>query len=118
MNKLAGKRVLVLEDEPIVAMMLEDMLLELGCDVVGPSDRVDKALDLARTAQIDLAILDVNIQGERSYPVAAALEGRAIPFVFATGYSLTGREGPLRKRPILSKPYQASQLAAALAELV
>lgn len=118
MSDLAGKRVLILEDEPIVAMMLEDILLDLGCEIVGPASRVDEALNLARTAQFDLAVLDVNIHGGRSYPVAAVLEERGLPYVFATGYGLTGTEGPLHNAPLVRKPYQQAQIATALEGLL
>ncbi|MBC7159460.1 MAG: response regulator [Porphyrobacter sp.] len=118
MNELAGARVLIVEDEAIVAFMLEDMLVELGCAVIGPALRLADALRLVEEeAGIDAAILDVNIGGERSDRVAEALEQRRIPFVFATGYgrqgmALTGGGG------LVAKPYRVDDIEAALRRLL
>ena len=84
---LSGRRVLVMEDEMLVAWALEDMLADLGCIVVGPAARVDKALALLHAEAVDLAMLDVNLNGQRSYPVADALAAKGVPFVFLTGYT-------------------------------
>ncbi|WP_126174115.1 response regulator [Altericroceibacterium xinjiangense] len=118
MNALAGKRVLIVEDEPIVAMMLEDMLLDLGCEVVASACQVDEALNFARTLQFDAAILDVNIHGARSYPVASALEERGLPYIFATGYGSAGIDARLRKTTVLQKPYRQAQIETALEDLL
>ncbi len=83
---LQGLRLLVVEDEAMVAMLVEDMLAELGHSVVGPAMRLDQALPLAREAEFDFAILDVNLGGQLSFPVAEVLRARGIPFIFATGY--------------------------------
>lgn len=90
---LAGARVLVVEDETIVSLLLEDMLVDLGCEVLGPAASVAKALRLIRTdalGAIDTAILDVNVAGEEVYPVAEALAERHVPFAFTTGYGKDG----------------------------
>ena len=113
MESLAGRRILIVEDEMIVAMMLEDMLTELRCEVVKAA-RVAKALDLAATAQLDGAILDVNVAGEPVYPVAQELQKRGIPFIFSTGYGASGLASDYRDCPTLSKPFQEEDLAPAL----
>ena len=113
-----GLRVLVVEDEMLVAMSIEDMLLDLGHEVAGIAARLDPALALAGEAQLDLAILDVNLAGERSFPVAALLAGRGIPFLFATGYGVQGIEEQWRDRPVLQKPFRGQDLGAAIATAV
>ena len=110
-------RILVVEDEMLVAMNIEDMLLELGHEVAGLAGRLGPALALAREARFDAAMLDVNLAGERSFPVADLLAERGIPFLFATGYGRQGIEERFRDRPILQKPFRAAELAAALATL-
>lgn len=112
MSVLAGKRILVVEDEFIVAAMVEDELIELGAVVVGPVCKIEDRLSLAKREALDAAILDVNINGERSSAIADALAARGIPFVFATGYGGIGLERSTA--PILDKPYTAEKLAAAL----
>lgn len=112
MKLIAGKRVLLVEDEPIVAMDVEDMLLELGFEVKGPYLRLSAALEAAATENIDLAVLDINLNGEESYPAAQALRDRSVPFIFATGYGQ--RETPFSGTPILAKPYRIQELEAAL----
>jgi CheY-like chemotaxis protein len=107
-------RILVVEDEAIVAMLLEDMLAELGYEVVGPVTRLDRALDLARGALIDAAVLDVNVNGNDSYAVADALRARAIPFVFATGYGTKELAERFRDSPITQKPFHRDDLERAL----
>lgn len=112
MTSLAGMRVLLVEDEPVVAMHIEDMLLELGCDVIGPCPRLSAGLEAARSERIDVAVLDVNLNGEASYPVAQALRDRSIPFVFATGFG--ERRTFFPEAPTLTKPYRSDELEAAL----
>ena len=79
-------RVLVVEDEMMISMLLEDMLGELGYETVGPASRLESALDMARDADVQAAILDVNLHGRPTWPVAEILRERGIPFMFATGY--------------------------------
>lgn len=105
-----GLRVLLVEDENLVAMLLEDMLGELGYTVVGPVARLKKALEMAQHEAIDLAILDVNINGEQAYPVAEALAARGIPFVFSTGYGERGLPLRYHGHPTLQKPFQQHDL--------
>jgi CheY-like chemotaxis protein len=113
----SGLRVLLVEDESLVAMLLEDMLTELGHQVVGPVSRIGKALELARSEQLEAAILDVNLNGLEVYPVAAVLAARGIPFVFATGYGKRSLPAPYDSRPTLSKPFQQQDVRAVLAEM-
>jgi CheY-like chemotaxis protein len=113
---LAGRKVLVVEDEALVSMLIEDMLLDLDCEIVGQIMRVQDALTLVNDhgRTIDIAILDVNLAGERSSPVAEALEARGCPFVLATGYDDAGIEQRWRDRPMLRKPFLTHQLEQAL----
>ena len=115
---LAGRRVLVVEDEALVAMLLEDMLEDLGCQVLGPVMRVGEALAFVAEhgSEIDVAILDVNLAGERSFSVAEALRARGAPFVFSTGYDDVGIDERWRDGPILRKPFLANQLEDILRE--
>ena len=107
-------RILIIEDEMLVAMNIEDMLADLGHEVAGLAGRLDAALALALEAEFDLAMLDVNLAGETSFPVAAALIERGIPFLFATGYGIKGISEEYRDRPVLQKPFRARDLDVAL----
>ena len=111
------QRVLIVEDEMLVAMNLEDMLLELDHEVAGIASRLGPALALARDAEFDAAIIDVNLAGERSFPVADLLAERGMPFLFATGYGIQGIEERHRTRTILPKPFRSVDLETALATL-
>lgn len=108
---LAGLRVLVVEDDAMLAMALELTLSDLGCEVVALASCLREAVPLAREAAIDGAILDVNLAGEKVYPIADILAARNIPFVFATGYGSAGLRDCDQARPVLQKPYQLSSLA-------
>ena len=110
----AKRRVLVVEDEVIVAMLIEDMLNDLGYQVVALTTHLGEALTLARTMPVDLAVLDVNLNGELSYPVADALKARGVPFVFATGYGPKILPSPYTSVPTLQKPFQITDLQRAL----
>lgn len=113
---LAGRRVLVLEDTALVAMEMEAVLADAGYDVVGPAATVAEALLLIEEPGVDAAVLDVNLQGETSFPVAAALRGRGTPFIFVTGYSNRAVFPPeLLDAPRLTKPFQQRHLLATLA---
>ena len=109
-----GLKVLVVEDETLICMMIEDLLIELGCIVIGPSSNLDKALALAGEALMDVAILDVNLDGIRSEPVADRLSARGVPFVFATGYGTNGVSERYRSAPVLKKPFTERDLRQAL----
>ena len=110
------RRILVVEDEVMVAMLVEDILLDLGCELAGLATRLDDALRLARQAEIDLALLDVNLDGKPSYPVAEVLRARGIPFVFATGYGERGIDPAFAAVPTLAKPFQHEDLARIVAQ--
>src|ERR1700733_7019959 len=114
---LTGLRVLVVEDEPIIAMMLEDCLGDLGCSVAAVASRLNDALKQARALDLDAGVLDVNLAGELSYPVAEVLKERAVPFVFATGYGTDATPVNLKGAPVLSKPYRVEQLAKILLKI-
>lgn len=105
-----GLRVLVIEDEGMVAMLLEDMLTELGHQVVATAGRLDKAAALVAGTAIDFAILDVNLDGQHSYSVAASLKERGIPFAFATGYGVSGLRPEWKEMPVLQKPFTERDL--------
>jgi CheY-like chemotaxis protein len=118
MEKASGPwRILLVEDEMLVAMLLEDMLAEAGHTIIGPLARVEQAVEVARQEAIDLAILDVNVSGEEVYPVAEVLAAREIPFAFATGYGAHGLREPWQDRPTLQKPFQRSDLFHMVSEL-
>lgn len=111
-----AKRVLILEDEFLVAMLLEDLLLEMGHQVVGSLAQVGEAMTFADQADIDLAILDINLAGTKSFPVAEILRRRGIPFVFATGYGSDGLTGDFENELTLQKPYDPDELMRTIEE--
>jgi CheY-like chemotaxis protein len=113
----AGLRVLVVEDEMMVSMLIEDMLSDLGCAVVGPASRLDEALDLARAGGIDCAVLDVNLGGQPIFPLADLLRQMGRPFAFATGYGDAGLRDVDKGSPVLQKPFREGVLARVLGEL-
>jgi CheY-like chemotaxis protein len=111
---VAGKRVLVVEDELMIRMLLQDMLADLGHTLAGEAGRIDEAMALARDGDFDVAILDVNLNGQPISPVVEILVARGLPFVFATGYGQRGVPEPYRQTPTLQKPFQADALAQAI----
>lgn len=113
-SELKAKRILIVEDEVLLAMHLEDLLIEMGHEVVGPAIRVPEALEFARQVDLDFAVLDVNVAGSQSFPVADILLGRSIPFVFATGYGVEGFLERYRDHPTLRKPYEPRELQRAI----
>ena len=113
-SELAGRRVLVIEDESFVLMLLEDTLAEIGCEVAGTASRVAEALDKVGSLSFDLAILDVNLNGSQTLEVAARLAQAGVPFVFATGYGAASLLSHFEGVPILQKPFQQSDLEQAL----
>src|SRR6202022_265168 len=108
------QRILILEDEPFIAVALEAMLLELGFDVAGSVAQVSAALELIGREQIDGAILDVNLGSQRIDPVADVLAARACPFFFTTGYGISGLPPRHAGRAVLQKPFGLEQLFAVL----
>ncbi len=113
-----SRRVLVVEDEIMIRMLLEDMLDDLGFKVALSAGRIDEAISLARDGEFDVAILDVNLDGDLVYPVADVLAARGLPFAFSTGYGDSGMPDTYRDRPILQKPFQIAGLEKALTLLL
>ncbi len=112
---LSGRRVLVVEDESLVAMLLETILEDMGCTPIGPVSTVDEALStVAGEAQIDAALLDVNVAGVQVFPVAAALKDRGVPFVFSTGYGEGGLPDEWRGQATIQKPFTEDTVRQAL----
>jgi CheY-like chemotaxis protein len=111
MSSLRGARVLVVEDEAMLSLNLETMLRDLGCVVAGTADKLDVALNMARAADFDVALLDVNIGGKRVDPVTEAIRARGIPIVFVSGYGKTVASGL-----VLEKPYDDATLERILNE--
>ena len=114
-NALQGRRVLVIEDESLVAMLLETILDDMGCTVVGPESNIDDGLIAATTeASLDAALLDVNVAGREVFPVAEALRARGVPFVFSTGYGEGGLPEDWRGHPVIQKPFTEDAVRHAL----
>jgi CheY-like chemotaxis protein len=115
---LAGTRVFIVEDEALILDTLQDMLEALGCKVVESATRVGEALSKAPALAMDVAVLDVNVAGERIDPVADLLADRGVPFLFATGYGRSSLAAAHRERVVLTKPYRTSDLKVALAAVL
>lgn len=110
-------RVLVVEDEAIIGMLIEDMLNEIGCKFVDVAASVNGALGVLAEASPDFAVLDINLNGERSFPVADILKSRAIPFVFLSGYGARGLAEAYSGAKVLQKPFHLCDLKAVLEDL-
>lgn len=108
--------ILVAEDEMLIAMMLEDRLEAMGY-IVLKAARLHRALELAQSEPIDVAMLDINLAGEDSFPIATVLQRRGIPFLFSSGYGADGLPAHWRGEKTIQKPYDVKQLVAALKEL-
>lgn len=108
--------VFVVEDEVMIRMMVTDMLEELGYRVAAEAGEIGEAIRLAKSAEFEIAILDVNVNGKVISPVAEVIQGRNRPFVFATGYGAQGLPEEFRDRPTLQKPFQMDMLAQVLAD--
>jgi DNA-binding response OmpR family regulator len=106
----ARMRILVVEDEWMLALSLSDALRKLGCDVVGPAGHLSDAVALGRGEALDAAILDLNLHGELTYPVAKVLRERGLPFIFLTGYVAGTVPSEFRAVPILEKPFTDREL--------
>jgi len=114
MTDPAPLRVLIVEDEGPVALLIEDMLFDLGHEVTASAANLDSACKLAGTADIDLVLLDLNLDGASAMPVAHILRERGIPFVFSTGYGATGIPKEFACYPVLAKPFALSDLQATI----
>ena len=115
---LSGRRVLVVEDEMMVLMVIEYMLADLGCRSVTAAATVAQALTLIAGQIFDAAVLDVNLAGAKSYPVADRLADLGVPFIFSTGYSDQGMQESYLHRPMLKKPYQFRELSDMFARVL
>ena len=116
---LNGLRVLVVEDEALVAMEIEAVVADLGCAVVGPVANLRDALRLIEEQDLDGALIDINLQGEHAYPAAEALLARGVPFVFLTGYSgLPAPPAALQGAPEVRKPFAPRALAATVRQVI
>ena len=115
---LTGRRILVVEDEMLVLMETQDMLADLGCDAVIAAATNEQAIALIEAQHFDAALLDLNLHGVRSYPVADVLAARGVPFAFATGYGGSGLRESDRERPLLEKPFGSASLETMLVALL
>ncbi len=111
------KRVLIVEDEGLISMLLEELMERMGYEVVAVSSTVEEALELARTVSVDFAMLDINLNGKESFPVAAVLRGRGIPFLFATGYGDSALASEFSDVLVVEKPFSRDALRQALEKL-
>ena len=118
MNPLESRRIFVVEDSPVVAEMLAEMLRDLGCAVVGPTGNMGIALEQAAEEAIDAAVIDLNIRGGKVFPVARALADRGIPFLLMSGYGDFSLPQEWEDRPRLTKPFSAETLDAELRGLL
>jgi CheY-like chemotaxis protein len=114
----AKRRVLVVEDEMMVAMLIEDVLTDNGFEIAGFATNVAQALELVGTADFDAAVLDLNLAGVETYPIATELTRRGIPFVFSTGYGAAGLNGDYKTVPVVQKPFEDHQLVHAVDEAI
>ena len=110
----SGGSVFLVEDEVMIRMMVADMLEELGYRVAAEAGEIAEAIRLAQSTEFDIAILDVNLNGQPISPVVEVLRERGLPFVFATGYGQRGVPEPYRQTPTLQKPFQSEALARAI----
>lgn len=110
-------RVLLVEDEPLVSMLVEDMLTNMG-HLVAAASRAQEAMTFAKEGEFDLAVLDLNLNGHPSYPVADILIARNVPVVFATGYGARGLRPEYAGTPVLNKPFTTSDLGRVIADIV
>ncbi|MER0239956.1 response regulator [Fulvimarina sp. MAC8] len=118
-KSIAGLSVFVVEDESVIAMQLEDMLIEAGCEVVGPAMRLKVAQTMVEgDAEVGVAVLDVNLGNATVFPIAERLREMGIPIVFATGYGREGVADEWKHYPILQKPYTARQIEEAILEVL
>lgn len=111
---LSGRRILVVEDESLVAMLLETILEDMGCTPVGPASNVDEGLAMATDEALDAALLDVNVAGRHVFPIATALKARGVPFVFSTGYGEGGLPDEWRGHATVQKPFTEEAIREAL----
>jgi CheY-like chemotaxis protein len=117
-GELSGRRVLLVEDSPVVGPFTADLLSDLGCEVVGPAPNMAAAREFVENEQIDVAIMDVHIRGERVFPLCDVLEAKGVPFVLTSGYADWQMPDKWQGRPLLHKPYTYDEVENALRVLV
>jgi DNA-binding response OmpR family regulator len=117
-SELTAKRVLVVEDELLISMVIEDILADEGCQVIGPFTSLPDALAAAQRGGFDLALLDVNLRGEKVYPVAEILAEQGVPFMFLSGYGKDAIPGGHPEWRACSKPFTAAELTRRLSEVL
>lgn len=117
-SELTGRRILLVEDSPVVAPFTKGLLEELGCEVVGPATNMAAARELAESEQLDAAIVDIRIRGEKAFPICEILGGRDIPFVLSSGYADWPTPEKWLDRPQLPKPYTIEDVEVALLQLL
>jgi CheY-like chemotaxis protein len=115
---LRGRRILVVEDEAVVSLMIIDLLAEAGCEVIGPAATTESALALIEQEGIDCAILDVKLLDGQVFPVADTLTARGVPFVFATGYAADTLGARYTGVPRIEKVYDRDELLDAVAVIL
>ncbi len=115
---LSGRRVLVIEDEMLILMMIEDMLADLGCKSVAVASKIRPAIDLIEGQDFDTAMVDMNLNGEIVYPLAELLTAQKVPFIFVTGYAPRSVDARFTAIPILQKPVLQDELAAMLEQVL
>ena len=114
---LKGRRILVVEDSPVVGPFTADLLGELGCEVVGPAPNMAAARELVEAGEFDAALMDIHIRGERVFPLCEMLETKDVPFVFTSGYADRNMPEKWEGRPRIQKPYTLDQIEKALSAL-
>ena len=118
-SPLQGRRILIVEDDVLLALELEDMLLDAGCEVVGPVAHLEKALVVIQSNALDGALMDLNLRGELSYPAIEALRERGVPVIVASGYAeLPKIRQRLDGTPLLSKPYDLERIRSTLVNML
>jgi CheY-like chemotaxis protein len=115
---LSGRRILVVEDSPVVGPFTADILADLGCEVIGPAPNMATARELAEAGAFDAALMDVHIRGERVFPLCELLDAKGVPFVLTSGYADWHMPEKWDGRPRLQKPYTVEQVGQALASLL
>jgi CheY-like chemotaxis protein len=115
---MPNARLLIVEDEYLIRLLLEDMLVEFGCSIAAVASNLEEGKQAAQTTEIDLAILDVNIDGQQVFPIADILRSRGLPFIFITGYGARGLPDNYRDTPTLQKPFQMKDLEATLTRVL
>jgi DNA-binding response OmpR family regulator len=116
--RLAGRRILLVEDSPVVGPYTADILGELGCEVIGPAPNMAAAREMAQSGGFDAAVMDVHIRGERVFPLCDLLEAKGVPFLLTSGYADWQIPEQWLDRPRLQKPYRLDDLRAALEPLI